>query len=307
MIRKSLLLLVVFPTILAAQYERPGSATAQFLKIGISPRATAMGDAFVSAVNGAEAAYYNSAALATLAGTDIVFQHNEWFSGINHDFAAIARTISGAVGTVALSMTALYTDEMRVRTPLQPDGTGETFYAGNYRLGLTYARSITDRVHFGGTINYINMALYSNFNADAWAMDIGVLYTSNFRDFTFGMQIANFGSDVTFVNEAYPLPTNFSFGLNINAFEQSNNKLIFAAAATKPNDGAPLAGIGLEYNLMDHYFLRAGYRLNHEVAKYAFGGGLKIDVINYALKFDYSYTDFSLLGGSHRVGIGFGF
>ncbi len=52
---------------------------------------------------------------------------------------------------------------MKVRTPLQPDGTGETFYAGNYKFGLSYARFLTDRVTFGGTLNFVHMSLLFRF------------------------------------------------------------------------------------------------------------------------------------------------
>lgn len=98
---------------------------------------------------------------------------------------------------------------MAVRTPLQPEGTGETFVAANYWFGLSYSRTMSKYVSFGGTVNYIDMKLYDGFSAEAFSFDLGVLYKSEFRDFTFGMQISNFGSDVNFYNEAYPLPTHF--------------------------------------------------------------------------------------------------
>ena len=110
-------------------------------------------------MEGADATYYNPAALPWLKKTDVVFNHTAWFAGINHEFAAAAMYIED-VGAFGLSVTALYTDEMKVRTPLQPEGTGETFYVGNYRFGLSYARFLTDRVTFGLTISYINMKLY---------------------------------------------------------------------------------------------------------------------------------------------------
>lgn len=44
-----------------AQYERPGSTTAQFLKIDISPRGAGMAGAYIAVVEGAEGVYYNPA------------------------------------------------------------------------------------------------------------------------------------------------------------------------------------------------------------------------------------------------------
>jgi hypothetical protein len=289
---------------LFSQYDRPGSTDAQFLKIGVSARGTALSDAYIAVVHGAEATYYNSAALPWIQGTDIVFTHNKWFAEINHEFFAATHNF-GDLGTVGISFTGLYTDEMKVRTPLQPEGTGETFYAGNYRIGLSYARYLTDRVTFGVTMSYIRMSLYGNFNADAASIDIAAMYVSDFRDFRFGMQIANFGSNIQYVNESYPIPTNFTFGLGMNAIDGDDQKVLVTFSAVKPNEGQPLAQAGIEWNFQNMFFVRGGYRFNHPVATYSFGGGVQAEILSgYKFRFDYSYSNYLLLGAAHRVGIG---
>ncbi len=303
MIKKFIIAVLIFPPILIAQFQRPGSTDAQFLKIGISPRGTAMGDAYISVVEGAEGTFYNSAALAWIKGTDIVFTHNFWFAGINHDYAAAGHSF-GDLGTFAASVTALYTDLMKVRTPLQPDGTGETFYAGNYKFGISYSRFFTEQVTVGFTLNYINMTLYKGFSADAFSVDIATMYTSEFRGFKFAMQISNFGSQVSYVNESYPLPTAFTFGASINAVDGEDQKVLVSFAATKPNDGQPLTQAGGEWNYRNTFFARGGYKINYDVASYSFGAGVKLDVGGLDTRVDYSYSKFGLLGVSHRVGIG---
>jgi hypothetical protein len=189
---------------------------------------------------------------------------------------------------------------------LQPEGTGETFYAGNYRIGMSYARNLTDRVTFGGTVSYIGMSLYKDFSVSAVSVDIATMYVSDFRGFRFAMQISNFGSNVQYVNESYPLPTNFTFGLAMNAIEADDQTVMVTFSAQKPNEGAPLAQLGTEWNYQNMLFLRGGYRLNHAVANYTFGGGARIDVQGYSLRFDYSYSNFLLLGVAHRFGLGIG-
>jgi hypothetical protein len=290
-----------------AQYERPGSTDAQFLKIDTSPRAAAMGGAYISVAEGAEATHYNPAALSWIERGDLAFSHTEWFADIRHDYVAAAYTVNDIVGTFAAGITALYTDEMLVRTPLRPDGTGETFYAGNYRMTMAYSRFLTDKVTIGGSVNYIYMSLYSDFNADAVTADIAVLYRTHFRGFRFGMKIANFGSEIKFVNESYPPPTNFTFGMSINAIQSSTNNLLVSISAIKPNDGVPVGLLGMEWTLNDMLSLRGGYNLNHEIANYTFGGGIQFPLVGNRVRFDYSYSDFSLLGGAHRLGIGLSF
>lgn len=265
-----------------------------------------MGDAYISVVQGAEATYYNAAALPWIKGTDVVFNHNFWFAGINHDFVAAAHNF-GDIGTFGVSATALYTDAMKVRTPLQPDGTGETFYAGNYRFGLSYARHFTDHVTIGATVSYINLALYKNFTADAVSVDIATMYTADFREFKFAMSITNFGSNVKFVNESYPLPTAFNFGASINAIDGDNQKVIVSLSALKPNDGKPLAQAGIEWNFENEFFARGGYKLNYDVATFTFGGGVRLNISDMDLRVDYSYSKYGLLGVANRIGIGVGF
>lgn len=55
------------------------------------------------------------------------------------------------------------------------------------------------------TLSYLNMKLFRDFSADAFALDIAVMYVSDFRGFRFALQIADFGSASKYVNESYPL------------------------------------------------------------------------------------------------------
>ena len=289
-----------------AQYERPGSSAEQALKIDVSARGAGMAGAYISMVRGAEATYYNPAVIVELEGTDIALNHNEWFAGINHEFLAITHNF-GSYGAFGFSIMGLYTDEMKVRTPLQPDGTGESFYAGSYVLGLTYARRLTDNVTFGGSVKYLTSKLYDRFSANAVLMDISANFDTGFRGHRFGLSITNFGQSITYVNEEYPMPTAFTFGMSINALEADNYKLAVVGSATKPNDGPPLGKAGTEFNFLDMFFLRAGYNIGHEVAKYAFGLGAEQKLIGITIRLDYAYSDFSDLGGAHRIGMGFSF
>ena len=299
-------LLVLLPVLLYGQYNRPGSTDAQFLKIGVSARGTGMADAYLAAVEGADATYYNCAALPWIPNRDVVFTHTSWFAGISHEFVAATQNLDD-IGTFGLSVTALATDEMKVRTPLQPEGTGETFYAGNYRFGLSYARFLTDRVTFGLTLSYLNMKLYREFSADAFSLDIAVMYVSDFRGFRFALEIADFGSNIQYVNESYPLPTNFQFGMAMNAIDADDQKLLVSLAAVKPNEGEPQAQVGGEWNFQRMFFLRGGYRLNYSTATWAAGAGAAFTVQGIGLRADYSYSNYTTLGGSHRIGIGVAF
>jgi len=302
--RKSILIicLCLFPLTLYGQYERPGSASGKFLNIGVSPRAEAMGGAYIAIVNNAEAAYYNPAILANYDKLSVVFNHNNWFAGINHDYFAISYKLTRLDG-FAFSATTLTTDEMKVRTPLQPNGTGETFRVNNYRFGLSYGRMLTNTVSMGLSANYINLAYYQGFESDIFSADVSVIYLTQFHDFSFGIKISNFGSSVKLVNEEYPLPQTFTFGLGFDFLQSERNKLIFCLAADKQNDSQTLINSGLEWNMRNIFFLRGGYKLNHDIARFSGGFGLRLDFRKFSLNFDYSLSEYGDLGVANRFGM----
>jgi len=302
------IILIIFsiPGLLFSQYERPGSTLAEFLNIGVNARAEAMSGAYISVANGVEAAYYNPAALGELNSLELTASYTNWFAGIQHEYLAISKPV-GQLGTLAFSAIAMHTGEMIVRTPLQPDGTGETFYAGSYRFGLSFARALTNHVYLGVSGNFIRIQLHTDFVENAYSGDVAVLFRTGVRDFRFGLSILNFGSEIQFVNEPYPLPTSFSFGVSGNVFESGPNTVLFSAAANKPNDGGPQPMAGLEYGFQKLFFLRGGYTFDDVVKTYSFGAGLKISLGSYILTGDYSYNDFSDLGGAQRLTLGFKF
>lgn len=286
-----------------AQYNRPGSTSAEFLRIGVSARAAGMADAFLAVADGAEAVHYNPSALPWQGpGLHVTANHLEWFSQINHEFIAVSKTFD-RVGTFGAALTMLYTDAMKVRTPLQQEGTGETFHSYNMRASVGYARWLTDRVTFGGTLSFVNVSLYGDFQERAVAVDIATSYRAGYRDFRFGVKIANLGSDLTFVNETYPLPTVFVFGARINAVDLDRQLVRVAGSVSKPNDGEPVGRIGIEYGFQDLLFLRGGYRINYSTARFAFGGGVKFSVGRRGAAADYAYIDYSELGAAHQVGL----
>ena len=296
-------ILLVLLTVVYGQYERPGSTSAQFLKIDISPAAAAMGGSYYSVASGATALYYNPAAIASMDKKfDVVFNKTSWFADIDHDYSAVAYN-HGRYGSFGLLLTRLITDEMKVRTPMQPDGTGETFFAGSYRLGFGYTKKMTDRVNFGGTINYIFISLFRDFKQEAATIELSADYDVGVRGMRFSMKIGNFGSSVKFVNEIYEMPTNFSFGLSGLILDSEKNYLLGSSSINKPNDGPPIGLIGFEYGINKMIFLRGGYNLGHSTATWSTGAGVKFKLSNQLISADISFNDYSSLGIVNRIGL----
>ncbi len=338
----SLTLVLVMATAVQAQVDntqtitKTGTTVAQFLKIGVDARGTAMGGAFAAMAGDLSAMYWNPAGLGHYQGLGTMFVHNEWLADMNFNYAAVAFEVRG-LGTLGLSVTSLSAPDDFVRTVDRPEGTGELFDANDLALGLTYARRLTDRFAIGGTTKFIRQNLW-HMSANAVALDIGALFTTPFRNIRLGACISNFGSDlrldgrdirfsndpdptnegnVEFVNalyetEKFPLPLSFRVGLATEIYQNDNVRVTVGLDALHPNDNAESINTGAEVVLNEMLFLRGGYstlfRAESEEGL-TLGGGLHYRLWGSStmLKIDYAYADFGLLENVQRFSLGVNF
>ena len=67
----------------------PGTTAANYLKIGVGARATAMGGAFTAIADDATALYWNPAGLSQIKGKQLSASYNSWFAGINQGYLSL--------------------------------------------------------------------------------------------------------------------------------------------------------------------------------------------------------------------------
>src|SRR5690606_23698815 len=127
--------------------QRSGISTAQFLKIGVGGRASAMGDAFVAVANDASALYWNPAGLSQFTQNQVMFSHNKWVVDINHDFLGLVYHMD-ATNSFGIALTSLSMKDMPVTTEFAPTGTGEYFGFSDLSIAVTYSRRMTDQFSF---------------------------------------------------------------------------------------------------------------------------------------------------------------
>src|SRR5258706_11405381 len=82
----------------------PGTTAANFLKLGVGPRAVAMGEAQVGLADDVYATYWNPAGLAQLQNREAGFVQTQYFQDIHSQFAAYAHP-HPTLGTFAGSFT----------------------------------------------------------------------------------------------------------------------------------------------------------------------------------------------------------
>ena len=292
--------------------QRVGTATAQFLKIGVGARATAMGDAFVAVANDASALYWNPAGITQFQTNEIIFSHTSWFLDIQHQFigAVYHLSLDDAIG---VSVTSLHMDDMQVTTEFAPQGTGNYFSFGDLAAGLTYSRKLTPQFSFGATVRYVQETM-DVVKMRGVVIDFGTYYWTGLGTSRFSAVVTNFGNEMSpsgsitlyggeTINkfQEFSPPTNFKFGFAFDPIKDETNIFTTAIQLNHPNDNSENISLGAEYGWRNTLFLRGGYKLNVEDQSFTVGGGLATTISGIALNIDYGYAAYSNLGGVHRI------
>jgi hypothetical protein len=233
-------------------------------------------------------------------------------------------------------MTSLNSGEMDVRTVEQPLGTGERFSVTNFALGLGYGMMLTDRVSVGLQMTYFQESIWHS-SLTGFALNIGVQYQVEVDGLTIGAALMNFGPRAkyegrdAYVNfdfdpkkygdndqlpaqlrmDEWGLPTAFRVGMSYPVRFSKDYKLILTADAFHPNDNKESISLGGEFQLLDIFYVRGGYRnlfLEDLEGGAVLGGGVKASISGgYVIRFDYAWADYGRLDQAHRFTFGIGF
>ncbi len=290
-------------------FEKVGTLGGQSLKIGVGARAAAMGDAYVALADDATAVYWNPAGIARLSGQSITLNHTAWPAEILFDQAAYVFHVKWIPGMIGVNVRALTMSRDKVRTTYLPDGTGETFDAGEWAYGLSYARSLTDKFSAGLSVNYIQTGL-DDVTGKSTTFDFGTLYDVGILGAKIGMSIQNIGSDMTFIDEKVKMPVFFRVGGSFSILQRGESRLLMATEFTHPPDNSEKLNLGAEYAFHDYLFLRGGYKLNYDTEGLTAGFGVKFPltlVKSSVARLDYAYSDLKYLSQAHRVSVNVSF
>ncbi len=292
------LVVMLCPVTVWAQ-AKVGTTGAQFLELGVSARAMGMAEAFVAVSDDISSAYYNPAGLTYLYGREAAFTYVQMPADIGFGFAALGLPLESIGGVLGISVYGLSSGSID-ETDYYGIPTGQTFLWTDMALAVSYGRYLTDRFSIGVTVKYLHEKVHA-YTANGWAADVGTLFNTGFRGFRIGMGITNFGPDMKFIKNAFPLPINFKFGGAINVIEGDNHLVTFAAEGSHPSDNLEKYNTGIEYIFMDRFILRAGGRFNYNVDGFTAGGGLRLPYSEEGeLRFDYAFQDFGVLTEIHR-------
>ncbi len=298
-----ILILLLLPGVLYGQ-AKVATAGAQFLEIGVSARAVAMGGSFTSIADDASAVYYNPAGMTQIFEKEFMFSHIDYVADMNYEFGAFVLPMWSIGGVLGFGIYMFDAGDIDETTYGHANGTGRTFGAKEYALSASYARSLTDHFSVGVTVKVIDQ-LYESVRATGWAADVGTIYDTGFRGFRISMMITNFGPDMTFLTESAPLPINFKFGGAFNVIESEKHRTTFSVEGSHPSDNLEKYSMGLEYAFNEIFSVRMGQRFQIDTGGFSAGAGVKLPVSDYNVRLDYAYFDFGILESVHRFSIGF--
>jgi len=297
--------------------QRAGISTAQFLKIGVGGRATAMGDAFVAIANDVSALYWNPAGLAQFSENQVMFAHNQWVVDINHDFVGAVYHLDDE-NTFGVALTSLSMDEMKVTTEYAPFGTGEYFGFSDLAIAISYSKKMTDQFSFGGTVRYIEETL-DKLKMRGIMVDLGTYYWTGLGSTRFAVTVTNFGNDLAPDGEvvlvgnrtksewqSFSPPTMFRIGFALEPYENDEHRVTTSIQLNHPNDNSENLSLGVEYVWNKMFFARAGYKINVDEQDISFGAGVNVPVSIANVSIDYAFANFSRLGSAHRFSITLG-
>jgi hypothetical protein len=308
--------------------SKAGTSAAQFLKIGVGPRAAALGGTFTGLANDVTALYWNPAGAAWLTKSQFLATHTKWFADINHEFAGVVVPFGGA-SAVGVSFTSLNSPEMEQTTVREPEGTGIFFDVQDIALGLTYSRRLTERFSFGITGKFIQQKLF-NESANTFAVDLGGMLHTGFKGMRLGIMMSNFGgklklsgrdlivrsndASANLSTESWPLPISFRIGLAMDLMGlkeglvlRESQRLTLLVDGYNVNDAPESMGIGLEYSWNEYFSLRSGYRINHDTEGFSAGMGVFFPVQSWMIQADYGLSNMADLGYVQRIGLGIRF
>ena len=301
----------LFPTLGG---QRAGISTAQFLKIGVGGRSSAMGESFIAVANDASALYWNPAGLVQFDQHQVIFSHNQWVGDISHDFLGVVYHLD-AENSIGASLTSLSMKDMPVRTEYAPFGTGEYFGFSDVAIAVTYSRKMTDKFSFGGTVRYIEETL-DKLKMRGVMIDLGTFYWTGLGSSRFAVSVTNFGNNLAPDGEvvligkrkksewqSFAPPTMFRIGFAFEPYESEEHSVTTSIQLNHPNDNSENVATGFEYNWNKMLYLRGGYKFNVDEQNFSFGVGINIPISLAMCNLDYAYSNFARLGSAHRFSI----
>ena len=309
--KKLMIISLVFLGLKPAHAADAGTTSADFLNLGVGPRAVAMGGAQVGVADDVYATYWNPAGLAQLQNPEAGFVQTQYIQDISSEYAAYAHPTT-SLGTFAGSFTFLNVGKFdsfdATGQPTGQVGASDASMAFSYARSLYKDRRMGSQLSVGATGKFIQERL-DTVSAHALAMDGGLLYSPGkkfgelFEGVRAGLTVRNIGTSMKFDQQSFALPEAVAAGLSWTGIWLGET-LTVALDGEEPNAGKQFVSAGFELSTLQLLILRAGYTSEGDLGDgLRLGAGLRFKTIQV----DYAFASAGDLGQTHRIGLTFRF
>jgi len=319
-----ILLPIILVMTLGFSVDKTGTSAAKFLSIQAGSRAVGMGGAFTAVAEDGTAMAWNPAGIARLNGNQLFVEHSKWLADIYHNYLGFTLK-RGSQSAWGVHYISLGMPEMEV-TRYGQENTGESFRAGAWALGFTWAGNLTNRFSIGFNGKYIRETIARSYAGGA-ALDVGTLFNTVYGP-VLGMSISNFGpkmqmqgadllvttDDVSnnpdinadLSTEKFNLPLTLRFGIS-HQHQLHSVSVQWAVDAVSPMDNAEFVNAGIEAVFFNRAYLRSGFSslfLPNRESIFSLGGGIELQLFGQQkLQIDYAYEVMRFLNDVHRFSL----
>lgn len=342
MIKKSGLMIVAMATVVASAYagnpDRRGQAGAQELLVVPWARSAGWIGVNTSTVRGIEAERMNVAGLAFTKKTELNFSRTTWLSGtdIYMNAFGLAQKINES-SALGFSVMSIDMGAIDITTTENPDGGLGTYKPSFANIGISYAKSFSDRIHGGATVRVITQSI-SDVSAQGVAFDAGIQYVTGPKDaIKFGIALRNVGTPMVFGGDGlsargtmqgstvaltlsqrsqqFELPSLMNIGASYDLYPMGvdDYKLTVAGNFTSNSFTNDQYGLGAEFSWKNIFAVRTGYQFENGFSAEAsrqnvytglnFGFSVDAPIGKSIFGFDYAYRGTNPFGGTHLLGV----
>lgn len=312
-----LFFLAVILTSFSNKSHASGNSSYPFLLISPSPRAAAMGEAFVAVAEGAETIFFNPSGLAFenerhLYSPTLI---PPFVEGIKYNNLVYVQPNLKSVWAVQGGMFHISGFKKTVADASISDGFREVEDFSTYDLKLSAAmgRKLNKQFAFGTTIAYLRESLFDQINS-AMSLDIGFLYGSKINPVKIGMALQHLGFKTSSSKGSDHLPYLLKAGVSIRrsknfGFPFIPENSLGAVEFFKPFESVGSLRSGIEIPVSKQFHLRSGYI--YYLKKQGLGSTLSLpNGFAFGLgfffpswSFDYATASQGDLGFTHRIAL----
>jgi hypothetical protein len=267
----------LFPIVIFSLSSLVGVSSGDNYHVG--GRSSALGNSSVM-LQDRWAIHHNQAGLAWLEEKSVGAYYESRYTTAKLGLQGGAFVLPTEVGTFGLSVSSF----------------GYSLY-NETKVGVAYARKLSPMFSVGIQLDYFSIGIGDNYGrAHTFSGEVGVMAVLT-ENLTVGAHLFNPArTKIAEYNDEH-LPTILRFGASYKFSE----KVLMTSEMEKDIDQKPVFKSGLEYNITDPIFIRAGIASNPFVS--SFGVGIRLK----GFEFDIATSFHSVLGYTPQLSLGYTF